>query len=220
MWLFSPMVDAIGVGPAGVAARRAVRVADGDASFAAWYEAEYPRLLAAMVAFTGDLHIAQDVTAEAFARALGSWGRVEEMASPAGWAYRVAANLARRRARRAAIEQRLLRRTASTTTGTTFGTDPATEPSGLAFDVRAAVAALPPRQRLAVALRYGAGCSEAEVADAMGIALGTASATLAQARRALATALTSDPTDANDTNDTNDNDGMHATPARDAKGPT
>jgi RNA polymerase sigma factor (sigma-70 family) len=58
-----------------------------------------------------------------------------------------------------------------------------------AIEVWDAVRALPPRQRLAIALRYGAGCTEAEVATAMGIAVGTASATLVAARRSLAVAL-------------------------------
>ena len=81
-------------------------VVDDDAAFAAWYRNEHPRLLAAMAIVTGDLHVAQDVTAEAFARALAAWNRVSSMDSPTGWTYRVALNLARRRARRAALEQR------------------------------------------------------------------------------------------------------------------
>src|SRR5690242_16611333 len=79
----------------------AVRVVDDDA-FAAWYRHEHPRLLAAMAIVTRDLHVAEDVTADAFARALVAWPRVSNMESPAGWTYRVALNLARRRARRAA----------------------------------------------------------------------------------------------------------------------
>src|SRR6185436_6924384 len=87
-------------------------VVDEDAAFTAWYRNEHPRLLATMTIVTRDLHVAQDVTAEAFARALGAWPRVSAMDSPSGWTYRVAVNLAHRRARRAAIEQRLLRRVA------------------------------------------------------------------------------------------------------------
>src|SRR5947207_13683198 len=95
-----------GVGPTGVGD---VRVVD-DAAFSAWYRSEHPRLLAAMSVVTRDLHAAQDVTSEAFARALAAWTRVSAMDSPTGWTYRVALNVARRRARRAAIEQRLFRR--------------------------------------------------------------------------------------------------------------
>ena len=79
---------------------RAGNVVDDDAAFASWYRNEHPRLLAAMVIVTNDMHVAQDVTAEAFARALAAWNRVSNMESPTGWTYRVALNVARRRARR------------------------------------------------------------------------------------------------------------------------
>lgn len=158
----------------------AVRVVDDDAAFAAWYRSEHPRLLAAMTIVTHDLHTAQDVTAEAFARALAAWTRVSAMDSPTGWTYRVALNVARRRARRAALEQRLLRRMVPTETGL---------PVERSIELWDAVRALPPRARTAIALRYAAGLSEAEVATAMNVAVGTASATLSAARRALAIAL-------------------------------
>src|SRR5437016_189390 len=158
----------------GAGAGGAVTVADGDA-FASWYRTEHPRLLATMTIVTRDLHAAQDITAEAFARALAAWHRVSGMDSPTGWTYRVALNLARRRARRAALEERLLRRVA-----------PANDafPAEHAIELWDAVQALPPRAREAIALRYTAGLSEAEVAAAMKVAVGTASATLASARRA------------------------------------
>jgi len=155
-------------------------VADEDAAFAAWYRNEHPRLLATMTIVTRDLHVAQDVTAEAFAHALAAWKRVSAMDSPTGWTYRVAVNLARRRARRAAIEERLLRRIAPTDDHL---------PAEHAIELWDAVRALPPRARTAIALRYTAGLTEAEVAAAMNVAVGTASATLTSARRALAAAL-------------------------------
>jgi RNA polymerase sigma-70 factor (ECF subfamily) len=160
------------------------RVAGEDAAFAAWYRSEHPRLLATMTIVTRDLHVAQDVTAEAFARALAAWKRVAAMDSPTGWTYRVAVNLARRRARRAAIEERLLRRIAPATTVEGDGI-----PDERAIELWDAVRALPPRARTAIALRYTAGLTEAEVAEAMKVAVGTASATLNSARRALAAAL-------------------------------
>jgi RNA polymerase sigma-70 factor (ECF subfamily) len=165
----------------GAEAPRVEPTRDRDRAFADWYRAEHPRLLAAMTAFTGDIDVAQDVTSDAFARALAAWPRVGEMASPTGWTYRVACNLARRRARRVSLERRLLARSVERRA------DVVTE--HIALEVWDAVRALPPRQRLAIALRYASGCTEAEVADSMGVALGTASATLAAARRALSAAL-------------------------------
>jgi RNA polymerase sigma-70 factor (ECF subfamily) len=102
------------------------------------------------------------------------------MDSPTGWTYRVAFNIARRRARRAALEQRLLRRMVPTGSGL---------PLDQSTELWDAVRALPPRARTAIALRYAAGLSEAEVATAMHVAVGTASATLSAARRTLAIAL-------------------------------
>jgi RNA polymerase sigma-70 factor (ECF subfamily) len=161
-------------------------VADEDAAFAAWYRNEHPRLLATMTIVTRDLHTAQDITAEAFARALAAWKRVSAMDSPTGWTYRVAVNLARRRARRAALEDKLLRRIAPTD---------AHIPAEHAIELWDAVRARPPRARTAVALRYTAGLTEAEVAAAMHVAVGTASATLSSARRALAAALSEPDTE-------------------------
>lgn len=127
-----------------------------------------------------DLELARDVTAEAFARALERWDRVGSMSSPGGWTYRVALNVLRRRLRRGVLEERVLRRA------------PGREPPPLtdqAVGVWEAVASLPPRTRTAVALRYLGGLSEAEVADAMGVAPGTVAASLHAGRQRLAVLL-------------------------------
>lgn len=152
-----------------------------DTNFETWYRTEHPRLLAALAVVAGDVEVARDLTAEAFARALERWDRVSEMSSPGGWTYRVALNLLRRRARRAALERRLLLRLA-----------PAPGPVALpapAIEVWEAVTALPPRMRTALALRYLGGLTEAEVGDAMGITPGTVASTLHDARRRLAVLL-------------------------------
>ena len=62
-------------------------------------------------------------------------------------------------------------------------------PPERAVELWDAVSALPSRARTAIALRYAAGLTEAEVAEAMHVAVGKASATLAAARRALAITL-------------------------------
>ncbi len=54
-----------------------------------------------------------------------------------------------------------------------------------ALDVRIAVARLPPRERLPVALVYGLGYSQAEAADAMGITRGGLATALFKARARL-----------------------------------
>ncbi|MGO9873970.1 MAG: sigma factor [Acidimicrobiia bacterium] len=92
---------------------------------------------------TGDRGIASDEKDEAFARAWRHWDRVKEMASPDGWTYRVALNVARSRARRRRVERRLLPRLVNR------ASVPA--PAG---EVWALVRDLPARQRVAVVLRY------------------------------------------------------------------
>jgi DNA-directed RNA polymerase specialized sigma24 family protein len=154
-----------------------------SAGFERWYRAEHPKVVAAMAVVARDLDLAQEVTAEAFARALQHWQRVGEMDSPGGWTYRVALNVLRRRARRAAVERRLLWRLAPA---------PNTNVPAYAVEVWEVVTGLPPRMRTAVALRYLGGLTEAEVADAMGIAPGTVAATLHEARRRLAPLLAPD----------------------------
>ena len=154
-----------------------------SAAFETWYRTEHPRVLAALSVVTRDPDLAQEVTAEAFARALQRWDRVGEMDSPGGWTYSVALNVLRRQARRAALERRLLPRLVRPATITV---------PAYAVEVWQAVTALAPRMRTAVALRYLGGLTEAEVADVMGVAPGTVAATLHDARRRLARLLAPD----------------------------
>lgn len=152
------------------------------ADFEDWYRIHHPRLLAAMVVLSGDIDVAADVAAEAFARTLERWERVAAMANPAGWTYQVGVNLLRRRWRRRVLEGRALRRAAPVP-------PMIADVSAERVDVWRAVCALPRRARTAVVLRYYASMTEDEVAAAMGVAPGTVAATLSNARRRLAPVL-------------------------------
>jgi RNA polymerase sigma factor (sigma-70 family) len=132
-------------------------------------------VVAVVSALVNDREVAAEVTDEAFARALARWDRVRAMEQPSAWVYRVAVNLAKRRAVRLRTEERLLMRRPT----------PFVEPGHQAAEVWEAVGALPPRQRMAVVLRYVNDLSEADVAAVMGIAPGTAAATLNAARQRL-----------------------------------
>ncbi len=150
--------------------------------FVDWYRVEYPRLVNVVARLVGDRELARDAAAEAFSLALERWENVGAMASPSGWTYRVAFNLARRQGRRLRLERMLLRRPA--------------EPSitgDRTHELWDAVGRLPARQRAAVVLHYGLDISYDSVAEVMGVASGTVAATLAAARRNLAAAL-GDPT--------------------------
>lgn len=151
-----------------------------DHSFDDWYLGAHGRLVGALVAFAGDLEVAADAVDEACARALGRWDRVSLMSSVDSWVYRVAINHAKRRLRRAALERRLTARSGSRVVVPLDG------PAGEIWDV---VGQLPPRQRMAVVLRYVADLPEAEIARAMKVTRGTVASTLADARRRLGVAL-------------------------------
>lgn len=146
--------------------------------FEDWYRQHHPRLVASLTALSGDADAAADAADEAFVRACERWRRVSTMDSPAGWLHQVGANALRRAKRRKAMEGRLTRPAGRMV--------PAPLPHP---ELWAAVRALPERQRRAVVLRYVGDLPEAEIAIAMGIARGTVSSTLADARRNLEAAL-------------------------------
>ena len=150
-------------------------------SFDGWYRECHPSLVAALTVVAGDASLGRDAADEALVRAYERWTRVQTMSSPAAWTYAVGVNLLRRRARRTALEARVARRA-----------ERPVAPPELRPEVWEAVRRLPPRQREAIALRYVLDLSEAGVADAMRVSVGTASATLAAARRALAAELEND----------------------------
>jgi DNA-directed RNA polymerase specialized sigma24 family protein len=117
--------------------------------FAAWYESEAGGVCASLAVVLGDRRFAEEVAAEAFARAWADWAGVGRMASPVGWVYRVALNQARSRFRRRRIERRLALVPVETVAA----------PSEPADELWQAVRMLPPRARTAIALRYVPICS-------------------------------------------------------------
>jgi RNA polymerase sigma-70 factor (ECF subfamily) len=145
--------------------------------FEDWYHQHHPRLVRSLTALSGDADAAADAADEAFVRAYERWKRVSAMASPAGWLHQVGANALRRRMRRRAMERRFDRPAVAVV-------HPLPHP-----ELWAAVRALPDRQRTAIVLRYLGDLPEADIAAAMGIARGTVSSTLADARRNLEAAL-------------------------------
>lgn len=150
--------------------------------FEEWYRSTHPRLLAALLAFTGSGELARDSVDEGCMRAVAHWERVGGMANPDAWVYRTAINHAKRRLRRASLERRLLPRSVPTV-------EVLAGPAGEIWDV---VGTLPIRQRAAIVLRYVVDLSEAEVAEVMGVSRGTVASTLSDARRRLGAILSDD----------------------------
>jgi RNA polymerase sigma-70 factor, ECF subfamily len=153
--------------------------------FEEWFRLEYPQVQGSLILAIGDSDIAEDSAAEAFARAYERWDRVRAMERPMGWVYTVALNLARRKLRRRAVERRLLLKF--------HQRNELPLPPESGFELWDLVRTLPPRERTAVVLRYGADLREADVAKAMGISAGTVAKTLNVARSRLGLALETSP---------------------------
>ncbi|MFP3964142.1 sigma-70 family RNA polymerase sigma factor [Actinomadura fulvescens] len=137
-----------------------------------------PRLVGSLTMIHGDQYVAEEIAQEAFARVWSHWGKVRGLdgGAAAAWTFRVAINLGRSRVRRRIAERKALARTGS------FAAHSHVDPDAAdAVAVRGAVAALPVRQRTALALRYYADLPVAEVAELMGCAPGTVKALTSQA---------------------------------------
>jgi RNA polymerase sigma-70 factor, ECF subfamily len=114
---------------------------------------------------------AEDAAQEAFAKAYRRWSSVSAMDRPASWIYVVAVHQhrdwVRSDRRRAEREGRTI--------------EEAWDPTGnllTAVDIRTALESLAPRQRRAVVLRYLAGLTNVEVAEAMRCSVGTVKSTV------------------------------------------
>jgi RNA polymerase sigma factor, sigma-70 family len=122
---------------------------------------EYPRIVRLLTLYCGDREVAADLAQEAMARGCAHWQRLRGMRDQRAWFTRVAINLANSRWRRLKVERRASVILRATTT---------TQESDLAeaVAVRTAVAALTPRQRAAVVLRYFEDLDVAATATVMG----------------------------------------------------
>lgn len=135
----------------------------------------YPQLVAALTHHTGNQWLAEELAQEALIRACDRWdAHVSRLESPIGWTFRVGVNLARSHFRRIAAERRAQARVSRD------APDPPDHDDAMA--VRAALAALPARQREVVILRYFLGLKAAEAGAVLGMSEG---AVRAQAHRAV-----------------------------------
>lgn len=139
----------------------------------------HPKLVRSLRLYLGDHELAQELAQDALVRVIERWPQVSAMEHPEAWTYRVAFNLAHSRLRRRLAERRAHARAGAAHRSS--GDDDVAE----VLAVRAAVAALPPRQRQAVILRYFSDLTNAQAAGAMGCRPGTVKAHLHQAVAAL-----------------------------------
>src|SRR5437762_740218 len=145
--------------------------------FADFYADAKDDCLRAVVAATGDRQLAEDLVAEAFAKAWASWRSVQRHPAPRAWVVRTALNIR--------ISWWRRRRREVPWTGADVPGDAEGEPGGVLLgDRRIAVAlrGLPPRQREVVLLRVYADLDIESTARALKITPGTVATHFARAK--------------------------------------
>jgi RNA polymerase sigma-70 factor, ECF subfamily len=153
---------------------RGARIADLEEV----YRLRYARFVRVATAIAGETHAAHDAVQDGFAEALRHRRSYRGEGPLEAWVWRTVVNAARRtRARQG--EPAPLQASEPSANGT-----PVDETG-----VRAWLATLPERQRLAVFLRYYADLDYRTIAAALEIEVGTVSATLSAAHTALRKAL-------------------------------
>jgi RNA polymerase sigma-70 factor (ECF subfamily) len=146
------------------------------------FRVTHPRLVVSMFALTGDAREAEDVVQEAFVRAVLHGRRVLDADSPEAWLRRVARNVAHSRWRRRVRLKELIGLTEPRPP-----TVPDMPEDRLA--VHAAIRTLPRHFREVIALHYVADVPVDEIADTLGVSLGTVKSRLFRGRKALRAAL-------------------------------
>lgn len=154
------------------------RDADRDAEFAAYMAARQASLLRTAYLLTGDQHTAEDLVQTAFAKLYLSWDKVQRRELVDGYVRRILVNENNSLWRRA-----WKRRETSTDTVPDRQAVTDTHDDGVKAALWEFVQSLPRKQRAVVVLRFYEDLSEAEVADILGISVGTVKS---QSSRALA----------------------------------
>jgi RNA polymerase sigma-70 factor (sigma-E family) len=160
-------------------------VRDQRVEFVEFYETNKDRCLRAVAASGVDPHLAEELVAEAFARAWRSWAKVSRHPAPVAWVVRTAINTRvswwRHRRREVPLAGHDL-----------ASPDPPRD--GIETAVMVALRRLPARQREVITLRLLLDLDTETTAKVLGIAPGTVTAHLSRAISALRVQLpTTDP---------------------------
>jgi RNA polymerase sigma factor (sigma-70 family) len=155
----------------------------GEAALVAFCRSHYDGLVGALSLYCGQRDVAEDIAQDALLQVCRHWDRVRVMENPSAWTFTVAMNHARSRVRRVGRQWRALARHGAH--GEPVARD---EDTATAVQVRRAVASLPPRQRMAIVLRFYVDLSVRQTANAMDCAEGTVKALTSQAVAALRSA--------------------------------
>jgi len=161
-----------------VAAMSTAGRAERDAEFEAYMTARQPSLLRTAYLLTGDRHTAEDLVQTALAKLYLSWDKVHRRELVDGYVRRILVNENNSLWRRAWKRREVTTDQVPDTVGVRDRTDGGERAALWEF-----VQTLPKKQRAVIVLRYYEDLPEAEVAEILGVSVGTVKS---QASRALA----------------------------------
>jgi RNA polymerase sigma factor (sigma-70 family) len=154
------------------------RSSDRPGSFEEFFEQERDGLFGALVLMTGNRHEAEEIAQDAFLALWERWDRVRGLENPAGYLYRTAMNVFRKRRRRAALALRRVVRAEPERQDALADADRRTV-------VAAALATLTPRQRAALVVTDLLGFTSEEAGRMLGVKPVTVRVLASQGRAAL-----------------------------------
>lgn len=158
-----------------------------DVEFESWLAAREPALQRTAHLLTGDVHTAQDLVQNTLAKLYLAWDRIQDRGHVDAYARKILINEHRTAWRRP------VRRREQVTAELPDRPAPERGYDGQREAVWAFVGSLPPRQRAVIVLRFYEQLTEPEIADLLGISLGTVKSQSSRALAALRTHLPDHP---------------------------
>jgi RNA polymerase sigma-70 factor (ECF subfamily) len=149
-------------------------------SFDEFYLGTRAALLGQLTAMTADPEVAKEALQDAYAQAWQRWSRVSGYGDPAAWVRTVAWRRSVSAFRRRAVADRFLR-----TIGRVHAESAGEIPVEEVLDVQDALRLLPDTHRRALVLHDLCGLTMDQVADEMGVPVGTVKSRLSRGRAAL-----------------------------------
>ncbi|MBT8135652.1 MAG: RNA polymerase sigma factor [Gammaproteobacteria bacterium] len=160
------------------------RAVDGDmAAFEELYRDCVGRIYAVCLRMTADRSVAEDCTQSAFVRAWQKLDRFEGRSAFSSWLHRIAVNEVLSRHRSDTRRRTHLEVVSELPAGTDI--DLVSRDAGVNMDLEAAVQSLPNGARETFVLFAVYGYSHQEIADTLGVAVGTCKAQVHRARKLL-----------------------------------
>jgi RNA polymerase sigma-70 factor (sigma-E family) len=165
------------------------RARDRDRELTDLFLNHYDPLRRLAYVIMGDASLAEEITMEAFAKALSKWRLMSRADHPHAYLRQIVVNLCRSKIRRKMVERKfsgLWEREADEATHADI------EDHGLSIDVWNAVRRLPDRQRTCIVLRYLEDLSEPDIAAVLDVPVGTVKSQLSRGRKKLSEWLGTD----------------------------